>query len=256
MVRRGLFSNVLVFGLLCLTSLIALPSLAASHLILIGGGTRPKGALEVIARATDTVHPLVILPWGTAEPDDVIKTMTQEFQALGAPSVVGIRRQDYSSSALQVIRSAGAIYFPGGDQNKIIDNVLSAGIAQQLRGLCESGVLIGGTSAGTAIASNPMLTGDSAYTAMGLGFLPGVLVDQHFWVRKREPRMLKALDKLVQQNPHIIGYGIDEGMAAEFIDGRMAHVWGATRISKYTRGQNGQWVRKDFTTSQNTVERI
>ncbi|HEX6040894.1 cyanophycinase, partial [Longimicrobium sp.] len=93
------------------------------------------------------------------------------------------------------------------------------------------GAVIGGTSAGAAIMSDSMLTGNQVAAGedtigyhgdeyprvarrtievvRGLGFLPGTLVDQHFLRRERQNRLLSV----VLERPSMIGVGIDEGTA-------------------------------------------
>jgi cyanophycinase len=91
--------------------------------------------------------------------------------------------------------------------------------------------VIGGTSAGAAIMSDSMITGnqfrpgedtsgyyDGGYQRIarraieivpGLGFLPNAVVDQHFVRRQRHNRLLSV----VLERPALLGVGIDEGTA-------------------------------------------
>lgn len=80
------------------------------------------------------------------------------------------------------------------------------------------GIVIGGTSAGAAMMPDMMIIeGDSEtnprvdVVAMGpgMGFLPGVVIDQHFAQRGRLGRLVSAL--LLQ--PAVLGFGIDENTA-------------------------------------------
>ena len=93
------------------------------------------------------------------------------------------------------------------------------------------GVPFGGTSAGTAIMSPRMITGNGDFTVIdagqvetrpGLGLLPGVIVDQHFVKRQRENRLFG----LVLAHPEELGVGIDEGTALLVEDGRHGLVVG------------------------------
>ena len=56
------------------------------------------------------------------------------------------------------------------------------------------------------IAGNPKARGGPPPLVPGLGLWPEAIVDQHFVVRGREPRLLAA----VQMNPKLVGVGIDE----------------------------------------------
>ena len=89
--------------------------------------------------------------------------------------------------------------------------------------------MVGGTSAGAAIMSDLMITGgaEKATTGTGLGFLAGVIVDQHFTQRKR----LKRLAALVDEHPEFPGLGIDEGTAIVTKDGRFFKVMGEGTVT-------------------------
>lgn len=73
------------------------------------------------------------------------------------------------------------------------------------------GGVVGGSSAGAAIMTRVMISGGNPVpnTAEGFGFLPGSVVDQHFLRRNRVNRLLNVL----QRNPGLVGFGIDEGTA-------------------------------------------
>jgi len=90
----------------------------------------------------------------------------------------------------------------------------------------EAGGVIGGTSAGAAVMSEIMITGDekrtvdddhafetieadNIVTARGFGFIKAVIIDQHFVRRKRHNRLIS----LVAEHPGILGVGIDESTA-------------------------------------------
>jgi cyanophycinase len=92
--------------------------------------------------------------------------------------------------------------------------------------------VVGGTSAGAAVMSNPMLTGeerhpggvrapsdtsdhymtiarDNTELVPGFGLIKGALVDQHFVRRRRHNRFISA----VLDTPSHLGVGIDESTA-------------------------------------------
>jgi len=80
------------------------------------------------------------------------------------------------------------------------------------------GIVVGGTSAGAAMMPDVMIIeGDSETNPRmeivemgpGMGFLPGVVIDQHFLQRGRLGRLLSA----VTQQPVVLGFGIDENTA-------------------------------------------
>ena len=94
-----------------------------------------------------------------------------------------------------------------------------------------AGVVFGGTSAGAAVMSARMITGEGDFTVIdgdqvevrpGLGLVEGVIVDQHFVRRRRENRLFG----LVLKHPGERGVGIDEETALLVRSGRYAEVVG------------------------------
>lgn len=69
--------------------------------------------------------------------------------------------------------------------------------------------MVGGTSAGAAVMSRRMISGGEIEPEIreGFGWLPGVIVDQHFSEKKRLERLKRAVFK----HPELVGVGIDEG---------------------------------------------
>ena len=104
-----------------------------------------------------------------------------------------------------------------------------------LRERYDAGVVFGGTSAGTAAFSNPMMTGEADLKIIdgakvgvrkGLGLLPNAILDQHFIKRQRENRLFG----LILQNPTLLGIGIDEDSAVLVEDNRRGEVVGITQV--------------------------
>jgi cyanophycinase len=119
--------------------------------------------------------------------------------------------------------SASVIFFAGGDQLKITSRFGGTQICEIVRQRYAEGALIAGTSSGAAVMSETMLVAggednnshqgkEDVRMAPGLGFLPGVIIDQHFAERGRISRLLGA----IAQNPRLLGIGIDEDTAICF----------------------------------------
>ena len=112
-----------------------------------------------------------------------------------------------------------------------MDVLADAELLRAVRERHAQGVVFGGTSAGAAVMSLRMITGDGDFTVIdgdqvgvreGLGLLPGVIVDQHFVKRQRENRLFGLLLK----HPEERGVGIDEDTAILVTGGRQAEVVG------------------------------
>jgi cyanophycinase len=97
------------------------------------------------------------------------------------------------------------------------------------------GTPFGGTSAGAAVMSDPMMTGETDLKILdgakvgvrrGLGLVPNVMFDQHFLVRQRHNRLIGFVIK----NPTYIGIGIDEDTAVLIEDNRKLTVAGTSQV--------------------------
>jgi cyanophycinase len=141
------------------------------------------------------------------------------------------------------LADAGAIWFTGGDQLRTTHLLAPGGretpMLTAIRARLARGAVIGGSSAGAAIMSRPMITEGDPLSALlqpvsrqsavgagapdnrvsggglvmgdGLGFLPNGLVDQHFDARRRLGRLARALLELPPADR--FGFGIDEDTA-------------------------------------------
>ena len=107
---------------------------------------------------------------------------------------------------------------PGGSQSRFMEAIKGNGLDDVIRARHRAGTLVGGTSAGAAVLSTVMITGDAdlqniqagkTVTSTGLGIWPDVIVDQHFLQRQRGNRLISA----VLDRPTLVGVGIDERTA-------------------------------------------
>lgn len=198
-------------------------------LFIIGGGYRPKYMMdEFIRLAGGSDARIVIIPSASSFPVETAMAMKKEFNSLGC---YNIDYTDYNPDdsdempELEKLASADAIFFTGGDQNKLVHKYYNTRLLQEIRNRYAKGALIGGTSAGAAIMSRIMLTSygpddleenvspeietGRAVLARGFGFLEDYIIDQHFNTRPRRQRLINA----VLKNPDKIGIGIDESTA-------------------------------------------
>ncbi len=187
----------------------------------------------------DKAHILVI-PWATSVPQESFDEFAKDFEGLPRASMelapLAPIDADARSRLLQQLDRATAIWFTGGDQVKVMEVLQDRSLLLRLRQLYQSGVPFGGTSAGTAIMSPRMLTGQAdlsvidgsrVETREGLGLLPdSVIVDQHFLKRQRENRLFG----LLLQHPHSLGLGIDEDTAVLLEAGHQARVEGSSQV--------------------------
>jgi cyanophycinase len=135
------------------------------------------------------------------------------------------------ASALGQLSRATGVFFTGGDQARIMDVLADRELLAAVKARFAAGAVFGGTSAGAAVMSARMITGEGDFTVIdgdeveqrpGLGFVEGVIVDQHFVKRQRENRLFG----LVLKHPEERGVGIDEDTALLVTGGRYAEVVG------------------------------
>jgi cyanophycinase len=208
---------------------------ARGTLFIVGGGPRPPALMQrfvELAGGRGKAR-IVVFPMATAD-TTAGPELAAELRTFGAAarSVPATRAQADSAagSVVAAVDSATGIWFVGGDQNRIMRAIGGTPVERAIRRRYESGAVVGGTSAGAAVMSSTMLTGeerhpggkrplaqdsrdafvtierDNVVTTPGLGLLRGAIVDQHFARRRRHNRLLS----LVLERPERFGVGVDE----------------------------------------------
>lgn len=252
----------LIIWFCCSAASFAAPK---GHLVIIGGGPRPANVMEAFigfAGGRDARF-LVISNAGTGYGTD----FTASLKALGIEKVemiIPTREQcedpEYVASKLDGVTG---IFFSGGQQANITAAIRGTRMHERLKQLYEDGAVIGGTSAGAAMMSDPMMAakhGDdetiapnekyngirgikAGYmrTSGGMGFLQGAIIDQHFFKRLRQNRMFcVALD-----HPDYTTIGIDESTALIVSKGNRIEVMGESSVMVVKP------VRKSIKTNKN-----
>lgn len=204
------------------------------QLVIIGGAEDKEGDChilrEFVRRAGGTRANIVIMTAATELPRDVGENYIRIFERLGAENarIVDTETRDdaSSSTALEAIAKATGIFFTGGDQARITSILKDTELDKAIHQRYSEGVVIGGTSAGAAVMPDKMIVeGDSETNPRpeivdmgpGLGFLPGVVIDQHFSERGRLGRLITALIR----EPAVLGFGIDENTAMVVTDSQI-----------------------------------
>ena len=155
-----------------------------------------------------------------------------DFRTLGASarSLWLTRQQADGDSVVAIVDSATGIWFGGGDQVLLTRALRGSRIEEAIRRRYASGAVVGGTSAGAAVMSAVMITGDErrpggarrdtslafvtiaagdVVTDTGFALIGNAIVDQHFVRRRRHNRLISLV---IEREPHL-GVGIDESTA-------------------------------------------
>ncbi|NVJ97970.1 MAG: cyanophycinase [Alphaproteobacteria bacterium] len=236
---------------LCLAFCFSAPTIAtAGKLMIVGGALSPKN--EAIYQAflghVPAGKKIAIIAAASGSPVRSARLMAEDFVRYGfdADRIIPIRLalMDYkdttedestwaanatSAEEINKLEDVGAVWFTGGDQARITATLLTADgadtpMALRIREILADGGILGGTSAGAAIMSRPMIADGQNLPALlsgmapdvegalrmqvGMGFLPIGLVDQHFDQRRRLGRLARAITYLPQAER--LGFGIDE----------------------------------------------
>lgn len=196
------------------------------QLVIIGGAEDKEGECKIlrefVRRSGGVSARIVVMTAATELPREVGENYTRVFERLGVEDiriVDTVTRDDATSStSLAAINKATGVFFTGGDQSRITSIIKDTELDAAIHKRYAEGMVIGGTSAGAAVMPDMMIVeGDSethprvevVQMGPGMGFLPGIVVDQHFAQRGRLGRLLSAL---IQQ-PAVLGFGIDENTA-------------------------------------------
>jgi cyanophycinase len=183
-------------------------------LFIVGGGKVPEEALQrFVALAGGRSAHIAVVTTASETADNASVESRLGFwrsQPLSELSVIHAQSHEIADDPkfAQSLATATGVWFIGGHQERLTKAYLGTRTEKAIKAVLKRGGVVGGTSAGAAIMSPVMISGGilQADLEAGFGFLPGSLVDQHFLKRKREKRLLDALE----QYPRLVGFGIEE----------------------------------------------
>lgn len=189
-------------------------------LVVAGGGSLPD---DVTRRTLDLAGGkdarVVVVPQASAS-GDAGERAARPWRQLGAArvDVLDPDRPD-------PLRRATLIWIGGGSQSRLMKSLEGTGVPELIRERRLAGAVVGGSSAGAAVQSKIMITGDTTPPAEGLALDDRVIFDQHFLARRRFGRLLDQ----VLKHPALVGVGIDEGTAV-VVRGTVYEVIGRGRV--------------------------
>jgi cyanophycinase len=223
------------------------------YLVIIGGGDRPVYVMEKMNElAGGSNARIIIIPNASSEPLRTAEYQAKQFRELGAARadyILFSRETADDDSNLTKLEGVTGIFFSGGDQSNVTRDLLGTKLLEKIYSIYYNGGVIGGTSAGAAIMSELMLTGNelinkdssNAFITIqknnievkeGLGFIKTAIVDQHFIKRKRHNRLIS----LVLEHPELPGIAIDEETAIIVGPDDTFEVLGESQVVIYDAG--------------------
>lgn len=206
----------------------------AGTLVVIGGGLSPdnEAVYGAILEARLGDGPICIVPTASAEPEAAAERAVATFERWGGPGVarsIPLSAEDPGRAAdprvLTAFQVCAGFFFTGGVQSRILQVFRPEGeespAARVLFARWLDGAVVAGSSAGAAMMSNPMIAGGSpggrfdgagggVRREPGMGFLPDLLVDQHFLARGRMGRLVEAM---LDPGAPPLAAGVDEDTA-------------------------------------------
>ncbi len=234
---------------------------AKGSLFIIGGGDRSDALMQQMLntaklKANDYI---IVLPMSSEAPDAGFDFLTKQLKKMTPHPMRNFNFSKHGVNDQKWIDSlAGAklIYILGGDQSRFMKVVSGTPVYTAIHKAYQNGATIAGTSAGAAVMSKYMITGqqllDTVYKetfnklwdkniefAEGLGLLQNTIIDQHFLKRNRYNRLVSAL----AAHPDMVCVGIDESTAI-IVNGNKATVAGESQVVRMANPKNLQKTGK------------
>ncbi len=201
------------------------------RLFIVGGGDRDEPLMRryvELAKGYGSGR-IVIFTMASGAPHETGPELVAELKSYGVADAVYhqlTREEAMDPGSVRLLDGVSAVWFCGGDQSRQTAALLGTPLHRRLLELYRDGCLIGGTSAGAAVMSELMITGDekradggegsweviladNVQLAEGFGFVRNAIIDQHFVARRRHNRLISV----VLEFPALVGVGIEEATA-------------------------------------------
>lgn len=205
------------------------------YLFIVGGGPQSAAMVQrFVDLAGGKKAKIVVFAMASSDGKASGEEKAEDLRKLGADAhAYYIDHDEANSDSMEAnMRGVTGVWFGGGDQVLLTKALLGTRVEKAIHERYEAGAVVGGTSAGAAVMSNPMLTGeerhpggvrppsdttehymtiarDNTELVPGFGMIKGALIDQHFLRRRRHNRFISA----VLDTPAHLGVGIDESTA-------------------------------------------
>lgn len=235
------------------------PAQSKGHLVIVGGVQTKEIVAKFVELAGGENARIIVIPNAGSNPVYWSEVQVKEFNELGAKSdyLLFTKETADADSNLKKMDWANAVFFLGGDQSDLTRDMLGTRLLQKVFEIYYRGGVVGGSSAGAAVMSEVMITGNellnkdssSAFisiqkgnieTAKGFGFIKSAIIDQHFLKRKRHNRLIT----LMCEHPDLLGIAIDESTAIIVNSDETFEVLGNNQVLVYdpTESEN---IRQD-----------
>jgi len=255
MIRKILFALLITVLLLNIKGL----SQTKGKLVIVGGVQTTEIVKKFVELAGGSEAKIIIIPNAGSDPVESSEEQKKEFAEFGGLSdyLIFTRETADEKVNLDKIDWANAVFFLGGDQSDLARDMLGTKLLSKVFDIYNNGGIVGGSSAGAAIMSEVMITGNelinkdstrnfitiergNVEVKTGFGFLKTVIIDQHFLKRKRHNRTISTLI----EHPSLIGIAIDESTAIVVYHDDTFEVIGNSQVLVYDPSSSNN-IRED-----------
>lgn len=268
---------VLAAALLCAVIVTAqsMSAQAKGRLVIVGGGERTDEIMKkFIELAGGSKAVIAIFPMASSVPEEVGPSYVREMMGLGVKEAFYLNinaEQANQDSMVAKLKDVTGVFYSGGDQVLLTAALLNTKVQARVAEIYAKGGVVGGTSAGAAVMSRIMITGNellnkdssasfftltkgNVETKEGFGFVTEAVIDQHFVVRKRHNRLLS----IIMQNPKLLGVAIDEATSIIVHPDRTFTVIGESVVIVYdaTQSKHIRTNKNNYLTAENMAMHI
>jgi cyanophycinase len=274
---KFILTNLVIFCFLCNPNIIIAqkksikPGLTKlGKLFIIGGGEKTIPLMQDLIK-TAGISPneyVIVLPMSSEVPDSAVIWTREDFATAGFHNVTGFNFLENippDPDKIDSLKNARLIFISGGDQNKFMKIVQKGPIYEAIHYAFKNGATIAGTSAGAAVMSKKMITGNSLkypeYTGKypsiepenieikeGLGLIDKLIVDQHFIKRQRMNRLIAVS----LEHPEEVCVGIDESTAI-VVAGNSFRVTGENQVIVLSNKNKSRQVKDNLLGGKNLM---
>jgi cyanophycinase len=232
---------VLIAACLCTSCAVGVPASGGvpipaprGTLQIVGGGPQPPALVQhfvSLAGGAGRAR-IVVFAMASGAGERSGEAKAESFRELGAEArnIWITREQADADSIVALLNGVTGVWFGGGDQNRLARALRGSRVEAAIRQRYHEGAVVGGTSAGAAVLSRVMITGDerrpggqrrdttnafitidrdNVVTDTGFALIGNAIIDQHFVRRRRHNRLISLV---IERSPHL-GVGIDESTA-------------------------------------------
>jgi cyanophycinase len=195
--------------------------------------------MDIVSEMRRKKPRIEVIPAASRMQEEVGSSYKEAFKRLGFGVDVMIipdKKNVDDDDNIERIGKADGIFFPGGDQLRLRETLEGSKFIDIIRKrYLNEEFVIAGTSAGAMIMSELMInTGESQESVLkgvvkltaGFDFLPGTIIDTHFFQRGRFARLTEAL----LQKHKLTGIGISEDSGVVVTGGNLMRAIGSGTV--------------------------